>query len=180
MFSDESVHKICSVKCANTSGEKKAGCGSDVHGESTVADGDLWFSELRMLYVNLSSNLGSRTAPLKGFTMLSSTVVCSSLSSRWLIHAVMFWRMVSRYPCFPVDSARLTAVLCRLKDKVVKVYNKVGLGKAHLIFTDCIKCNCNWLTWKPIVYFSLSLPRMQPHMQTKPTWIQNCWLFHLN
>ncbi|KAF0037660.1 hypothetical protein F2P81_010534 [Scophthalmus maximus] len=64
----------------------------------------------------------------------------------WLIHAVMFWRMVSRYPCFPVDSARLTAVLCRLKDKVVKVYNKdlscfdamAKSGKALYIHPDTI------------------------------------------
>ncbi|XP_040892017.1 protein Niban 1-like isoform X2 [Toxotes jaculatrix] len=33
---------------------------------------------------------------------------------------VMFLRLVSRYPCFSLDSAQLTAVLCRVKDKVVK------------------------------------------------------------
>ncbi|XP_071360756.1 protein Niban 1-like [Trachinotus anak] len=34
--------------------------------------------------------------------------------------AVMFWRLVSRYPCVSSDSAQLTAVLCRVKDRVVK------------------------------------------------------------
>ncbi|XP_051241069.1 protein Niban 1-like [Dicentrarchus labrax] len=34
--------------------------------------------------------------------------------------AVMFWKLVSRYPCFSFDSSQLTAVLYRVKDKVVK------------------------------------------------------------
>ncbi|XP_026159610.1 uncharacterized protein LOC113128472 isoform X2 [Mastacembelus armatus] len=36
------------------------------------------------------------------------------------ICAVMFWRLVSRYPCFSFDSSQCTAVLCRVKDRVVK------------------------------------------------------------
>ncbi|KAI3352949.1 hypothetical protein L3Q82_019515 [Scortum barcoo] len=35
--------------------------------------------------------------------------------------AVMFSRLVSRYPCFSFDSSQLTAVLCRVKERVVKV-----------------------------------------------------------
>ncbi|XP_022611517.1 protein Niban-like [Seriola dumerili] len=34
--------------------------------------------------------------------------------------ALMFCRLVSRYPCSSSDSAQLTAVLCRVKDRVVK------------------------------------------------------------
>ncbi|CAK6968382.1 protein Niban 1-like isoform X1 [Scomber scombrus] len=34
--------------------------------------------------------------------------------------AVMFWRMVSRYPCFSLNSSELVDVLCRVKDRVVK------------------------------------------------------------
>ncbi|XP_037621200.1 uncharacterized protein LOC119485588 [Sebastes umbrosus] len=34
--------------------------------------------------------------------------------------AVMFWRLLSRYPCFSFDSSQLTAVLCRIKARVVK------------------------------------------------------------
>ncbi|XP_031145057.1 protein Niban 2-like isoform X5 [Sander lucioperca] len=34
--------------------------------------------------------------------------------------AVMFRRLLSRYPCFSFNSSQLTAVLCRIKEKVVK------------------------------------------------------------
>ncbi|XP_037830770.1 protein Niban 1 isoform X2 [Kryptolebias marmoratus] len=34
--------------------------------------------------------------------------------------AKMFWRLVSRYPCFSIESSQLTAVLSRVKDKVLK------------------------------------------------------------
>ncbi|XP_044045960.1 protein Niban 1-like isoform X2 [Siniperca chuatsi] len=34
--------------------------------------------------------------------------------------ALMFWRLVARYPCFSFDSSQLTAVLCRVKERVIK------------------------------------------------------------
>ncbi|XP_045902927.1 uncharacterized protein LOC123969506 isoform X2 [Micropterus dolomieu] len=48
--------------------------------------------------------------------------------------AVMFWRLVSRYPRFSVDSTQLTAVLCRVKEKVVKHLEAELLAlRSHLI-----------------------------------------------
>ncbi|XP_059186862.1 protein Niban 1-like [Centropristis striata] len=34
--------------------------------------------------------------------------------------AVMFWKLLSRYPCSSFDSSQLTEVLCRIKERVVK------------------------------------------------------------
>ncbi|XP_047435065.1 protein Niban 2-like [Mugil cephalus] len=48
--------------------------------------------------------------------------------------AVMFGRLVSRYPCFSSDSSQLTAVLCKVKDRVLKHLETEMLAlRSHLI-----------------------------------------------
>lgn len=57
--------------------------------------------------------------------------------------AVMFWRLVSRHPCFSFDSSQLTAVLCRVKERVVKVCkpNQTLNCKPNMHFSVC-PCLC--------------------------------------
>ncbi|KAG8015220.1 hypothetical protein GBF38_022560 [Nibea albiflora] len=56
--------------------------------------------------------------------------------------AVMFRRLVSRYPCSSFDSSQLTAVLCRVKERVVKdlsrYYEMVNSEQALFIHPDTI------------------------------------------
>lgn len=67
--------------------------------------------------------------------------------------AVMFWRLVSQYPCFSSDSSQLMAVLRRVKERVVKVCNKGGGW-----FQNTLLLNC-----KPNTYLSLSVPVSVSH-----------------
>lgn len=50
--------------------------------------------------------------------------------------AAMFCRLASRYPRGSSESAQLTAVLCRVKDRVTKVCNSVSLGKTHHLLSN--------------------------------------------